>query len=52
MGEYWLLDPEARSIRVYVLRDGRYAEPHQVVVGQRASSSVIEGFTVAAEDVL
>jgi Uma2 family endonuclease len=52
VGEYWLLDPEARTIRVYSLHEGSYGEAEQFAVGERAVSSVIESFSVAVEDVL
>jgi Uma2 family endonuclease len=52
VGEYWMLDPEARTIRVCVLREGSYGPPEQFGVGKQASSSVIEGFSVAVEEVL
>ena len=51
MGEYWLPDPEARTVRVYVVRGGRYDQPEQFASGQRAASVVIEGFAAAVEDV-
>ena len=52
VGEYWLLDPEARTIRVHVLREGRYKQPTSYAVGERVSSTVIQGFSLPVEDVL
>ncbi len=42
--EYWAVDPEARTITVFALRDGRYEViPHE---GGSARSEVLPGFTL------
>lgn len=51
VGEYWLLDTENRTIRVYALREGSYHQVGHFSVGERAASTVIEGFGIAVEDV-
>jgi Uma2 family endonuclease len=52
VAEYWLLDPEARTIRVYSLREGHYGQPEHFAVGDLATSAVVEGFGVPVQDVL
>ncbi len=44
--EYWMADPDARRVVVYVLRDGKYAEHCRGGIGERVWSSVIPGFEV------
>lgn len=47
--EYWLVDPEKRSIEVYTLR-GQVYEP-LTLSGERACSRLLEGFCVRPEEV-
>jgi Uma2 family endonuclease len=47
--EYWLVDPEKRSIEVYTLR-GQVYEP-LAPVGGRACSHLLEGFSVSPEEI-
>jgi Uma2 family endonuclease len=42
--EYWLADPLARSMEVFVLRDGAYALLKKFERGERLRSEVIPGF--------
>ncbi len=45
--EYWLVDPEARRVLIYVLgKNGRYAELARGGVGESVESSVLPGFRV------
>jgi Uma2 family endonuclease len=47
VAEYWLVDPETRTIRVYVLGESSHDEPITYGPGQRARSLIIQGFEVA-----
>jgi Uma2 family endonuclease len=43
--EYWLVDPETRTVLIYVLgKNGRYAELARGGVGDSVGSSVLPGF--------
>jgi Uma2 family endonuclease len=47
VAEYWLLDPQARTVLVHVLgADGKYAEQARGGVGDAVESSVLPGFRV------
>jgi len=46
--EYWVIDPQERSIEISRLTGSGYAEPLTVSSG-RASSSIIQGFEVDLE---
>ncbi|HEX9945528.1 MAG TPA: Uma2 family endonuclease [Thermoanaerobaculia bacterium] len=48
--EYWLADPDARTIVVYVLENGRYIERVRGGVGDAVWSSVLPGFRVKVGD--
>jgi Uma2 family endonuclease len=49
VGEYWLVDPEAKSIRIYVLESGEYAIASTTIPGQITSSPTIPGFSLPAD---
>lgn len=49
VSEYWLVEPEKRSIEVYTLR-GQVYEPF-VLSGERACSKLLEGFCVRPEEI-
>ncbi|RIK26821.1 MAG: Uma2 family endonuclease [Chloroflexi bacterium] len=44
--EYWLVDPQYRTITVLTLEDDRYAEHGHFGEGEQASSRLLPGFTV------
>jgi Uma2 family endonuclease len=44
--EYWLVDPEARTIIVLVLNDNHYVEHGIFGVGEQATSRLLPGFSV------
>ena len=50
--EYWLIDPEARTIEVLHLENGRYQLLTRATPGQIAASRLLQGFEVAASAVL
>jgi len=49
--EYWIVDPEARTIEVFVLREGRYRLLGKWSEGETARSELLEGFEVAERDI-
>jgi len=48
--EYWLLDPEAQTITVYVLADGRYRFAALYRSGETARSETLDALTVRVDD--
>lgn len=52
VAEYWLVDPEARTIEVFVLRQQRYELLGRFESGQTAISSILAGFEVAVDEVI
>jgi Uma2 family endonuclease len=48
--EYWLVDPRARTVVVYVLEKGKYVELVRGGVGDEAWSSVLPGFRLNVSD--
>jgi len=44
--EYWLVDPESRTVEVHVLESGKYVERSRGGVGDAIGSSVLPGFQV------
>ncbi len=51
VAEYWLVDPEARTIEVFVLEEGTYALLGKFNPGEAARSKVLAGFEVMVEEV-
>jgi len=49
--EYWIVDPEARTIELFVLRGSRYALIGKFGVGEAVHSEVLPGFEVRVEEV-
>lgn len=49
--EYWIVDPRACTVEVFVLREGQYALLGKWSAGEEAQSEVLAGFTVAVEQV-
>jgi Uma2 family endonuclease len=48
--EYWLLDPDAKTLRVYLLREAAaYTLVATYALGDTAKSETIEGFSVAVD---
>ena len=48
--EYWLVDPDARTVVVYALEKGKYVELANGGVGDTVRSSVLPGFGVNVTD--
>jgi len=52
VAEYWLVDPEARAIEVFVLDQGQYQLLGRFESGQRAISKGLAGFEVGVNEVM
>lgn len=48
--EYWMVDPEARTVEVYVLKNGRYVELCRGEMGDVVWSAVVRGFRLKVAD--
>jgi len=48
--EYWIVDACAKTIEVYVLKEGVYLLTGKWGTGERAQSQVLSGFEVAIDD--
>ena len=51
VSEYWLVDPEAQSVEVFVLEDNAYTLLVKAGSGEQARSKLLEGFEVDADEV-
>ena len=51
VSEYWLVDPETRSIEVYTLGEGVYIPLGQFGAGQAVRSQVLSGVEVPVDEV-
>ncbi len=49
--EYWIVDPDARTVEVYGLEGGAYVLRGKWEPGETASSGLLAGFEVRVEDV-
>ncbi|HYO15786.1 MAG TPA: Uma2 family endonuclease, partial [Thermoanaerobaculia bacterium] len=48
--EYWMVDPDARTVEVYVLKNGRYVELCRGGMGDVVWSAVVPGFRLKVAD--
>jgi Uma2 family endonuclease len=46
IGEYWIVDPEQRTVTVLVLDGGQYRVHGEFAIGQKATSVALQGFEV------
>ena len=52
MGEYWLVDPDARTVTVLLLDAGDFTEVANYGAGQTLTSPTLAGFTANLDDIL
>jgi len=50
--EYWIVDPEARTVEVFRLREGVYEALGKWGAGETARSELLAGFEVAVDKVM
>jgi Uma2 family endonuclease len=50
--EYWLIDPEARTVEVLHLENGRYQLFIRATLGQTGASKLLKGFDVSVTELL
>jgi Uma2 family endonuclease len=51
--EYWIVDPELDSVKIYRLHDGRYATPHELTLEQPQAiitTPLLSGFSFSLAD--
>jgi len=51
INEYWLADPEAQTIEVFVLQDSAYTLLVKASRGEKARSQLLDGFEVIVDEV-
>ncbi|WP_243174924.1 Uma2 family endonuclease [Desulfofundulus sp. TPOSR] len=49
--EYWIVDPEEKSVQVFVPREGRFVLDQEAERTGEISSRVLPGFTVRLESI-
>ena len=49
--EYWLVDPDTRTVQVCVLEDGQYYAPQVYTAGTEVAVNVLDGCVIALEKV-
>ena len=52
VSEYWIVDPNGRTVEVFILREGAYELLGKWEEGEEARSEVLAGFRVAVNEVL
>ena len=50
VAEYWIVDPDASSIEVYVLHEGRFQDPVTYTPGQALTSERLPGFVFSISE--
>jgi len=50
--EYWIVDPGARAIEVFVLTERAYSLLGRFRAGEEVTSTVLPGFSVAVDAVI
>lgn len=51
ISEYWLVDPEAQTVEVFVLQDGAYILLVKAGLDEKAHSQLLDGLEVAVDEV-
>ena len=49
--EYWIVDPDAQAVEVYILRQGQYALLERYEPGQTVQSDLLTGFEIPMDDI-
>jgi Uma2 family endonuclease len=49
VGEYWIVDPDAKTVEVYNLRQGRYTLVERYEPGQTVQSERLTGFEISVD---
>lgn len=49
--EYWIVDPEEKSVQVFLLKEGKFVLDQDVAVQGAVSSRLLGGFTVSLESI-
>ena len=49
--EYWIADPDARTVEIYSLRQGRYALLERYEPGQTVQSDLLTGFEIPVDNI-
>ena len=44
--EYWIVDPETKTVQVCILEDGQYYAPQVYTAGAEVTVSVLEGCVI------
>ncbi len=52
VSEYWIVDPNGRTVEVFILREGAYELLGKWEEGEEARSEVLAGFRLAVDEVL
>lgn len=50
--EYWMVDPETHTMEIFTLSQGVYSLLGRCRAGEKTISSVLEGFSVAVDEVM
>ena len=50
--EYWIIDPQDRTVEVYVLREETYEQLGKWSAGETVRSVVLKGFSVPVEEII
>jgi len=51
ISEYWLVDPDAQTVEVFVFQDGAYTLLVKAGAGENARSQLLDGLEVAVDEV-
>jgi len=51
VSEYWLVDPEAQTIEVFIIEEGAYTLLGKFGPGEKARSQILAGFEVMVDEV-
>jgi len=49
--EYWIVDPEEKSVELHLLQEGKFRLEQQAAGEGRVASRILEGFSVALESI-